>query len=105
MRCVAALLESTVSALVDEEPLCLLLFSACVPSATTAAMCYAGGGGSCAGPARPVFKKPITDRVRAFRGSCELPLRLSRSITHAPRSNARHRLEIAEGISAASREY
>ena len=105
MRCVAALLESVVGALVDEESLCLRLFSTCVSSATTAAMCYAGGDWFWAGPARPVFKEPITDCVRAFRGSCELPLRLSRTITHASRSNARPRLEIAEGISASSSEH
>src|SRR4029077_14104517 len=105
MRCVAALLKSTVGALVDEERICLLLFSTCVSSAITAAICYAGGGGFPAGPARSAFKKPITDSVSAFTGVCECFLHLSRTVNNAARSNARHRLEIAHGISAASREH
>src|SRR5215471_13490111 len=101
MRCMAALLESLVGALVDEEHLCLLLLSIGVPTTVTPALCHAGGCGFRAGSA---YKKPIADSIRAFANSCEFPFHLSRTVNNATRFKARHRLEISRGISAASRE-
>src|SRR5947208_7625999 len=101
--CVAVLFEPIAGTRVDGKYSCADLFSACLSFAVSAALRVAWGCRASASTARQLFERRISNYTSAFSGHCEFLLQLPWTVNHAERCEARHRLEVAKGIPAASR--